>query len=380
MSGSIFVIQGDGQLVAVTEQPYDSEDLLQRLVADYPDILAGDQMNSAAPRRWLLISREVAVPSEEGGAGRWSLDHLFVDQDATPTLVEVKRSTDTRIRREVVGQMLDYAANATVYWPIDSLRARFEASSTTRDREPAAALQEFLGPDADVDVFWQRVTDNLQAGRLRLVFLADKIPVELQRIVEFLNGQMSQAEVLAVEVRQYADASRQLRTLVPRVLGQTAAAQQRKAPPRRGPVWDEAAVFDALGTACTPEGVVAMRHVYEAATRQGATFSWGHGAVPSVTARFTIAGRPVSVWTCYAYGQVPSLEVGFRYMKDYIPKDRLRALADGLRTIPGAAPKLADLEQNDYNKGPALPIDQVLAQPGAAQTVVQAVAELAGTG
>jgi len=40
-----------------------------------------------------------------------------LDQDAIPTIVEVKRSTDTRIRREVVGQMLGYAANAVVYCP-----------------------------------------------------------------------------------------------------------------------------------------------------------------------------------------------------------------------------------------------------------------------
>ena len=42
------------------------------------------------------------IPGNEDGAGRWSVDHLFLDQDAIPTLVEVKRSTDTRIRREVV--------------------------------------------------------------------------------------------------------------------------------------------------------------------------------------------------------------------------------------------------------------------------------------
>jgi hypothetical protein len=35
-----------------------------------------------------------------------------LDQDAILTIVEVKRSTDTHVRREVVGQMLDYAANA----------------------------------------------------------------------------------------------------------------------------------------------------------------------------------------------------------------------------------------------------------------------------
>lgn len=66
-------------------------------------------MNQAAPRRWLLVSREWGVPREEGGGGHWSLDHLFLDQEGVPTLVEVKRSSDTRLRREVVGQMLDYA-------------------------------------------------------------------------------------------------------------------------------------------------------------------------------------------------------------------------------------------------------------------------------
>jgi hypothetical protein len=70
-----------------------------------------------------LVSREVAVPSEEDGHDRWSLDHLFLDNEAVPTLVEVKRRRDTRIRREVVGQMLDYAANAVVYWPVERLRA-----------------------------------------------------------------------------------------------------------------------------------------------------------------------------------------------------------------------------------------------------------------
>src|SRR5712692_1756730 len=73
-----------------------------------------------------------ACPSAEGGGGRWPVDHLFLDQDAIPTLVEVKRSSDTRIRREVVGQMLDYAANAVVYWPVDHLYAQFETQCRAR--------------------------------------------------------------------------------------------------------------------------------------------------------------------------------------------------------------------------------------------------------
>lgn len=127
MSGGIYLIQNDGQLVEMTERTYDSEDLLQGLLAQYPNLLAGDQMDNSHPRRWLLISRERGVPAEEGGGYRWSVDHLFLDQDAIPTIVEVKRSSDSRIRREVVGQMLDYAANAVVYWPVETIRAEFEA-------------------------------------------------------------------------------------------------------------------------------------------------------------------------------------------------------------------------------------------------------------
>lgn len=129
---AIHLLGADRQLVRLEERAYDSEDLLQALLAEHPDLLAGEQIDGASPRRWLLVEREAALPSEEGGAGRWSVDHLFLDQDAIPTIIEVKRSTDTRIRREVVGQMLDYAANAVVYWPVEALRARFEGH--LRDR------------------------------------------------------------------------------------------------------------------------------------------------------------------------------------------------------------------------------------------------------
>ena len=89
---------------------------------EVPGLLAGDQFAGADARRWLLIGREVGRARCRGGTGRWSVDHVFLDQDAVPTIVEVKRSSDTRLRREVVGQVIDYAANAVVYWPVDKLR------------------------------------------------------------------------------------------------------------------------------------------------------------------------------------------------------------------------------------------------------------------
>lgn len=77
-------------MVPMTEAPYDSEDVLQRLLAKFPDLLAGDQLASGEAQRWLLIDRESALPDSEDGGGRWSVDLLFLDHEAVPTLVEVK--------------------------------------------------------------------------------------------------------------------------------------------------------------------------------------------------------------------------------------------------------------------------------------------------
>lgn len=113
MDGGIY-FDNDGDLIEMSEDLYEREALLQRDLANFPKLLAGDQMDTSEPRRWTLIAREASVPDKEGGNERWSADHLFVDQDAIPTIVEVKRSEDARRRREVAGQMLDYVSHATL--------------------------------------------------------------------------------------------------------------------------------------------------------------------------------------------------------------------------------------------------------------------------
>ena len=276
MGSGIYLLQDDGRLLEMAEQAYESEDLLQRLLAEYPSLLAGDQIDSAAPRRWLLISREVGLPTEEHGAERWSVDHLFLDQDAIPTLVEVKRSSDTRVRREVVGQMLDYAANAVVYWPIETIRAQFEANCERQGLDPEQHLIEFLGADADPEQFWQNAKTNLQAGRVRLIFVADEIPTELRRIVEFLNSQMDPAEVLAVEIKQYA--SEGLKALVPRVFGQGGKAEKKRPSGRREErQWDEPTFFRELEARRGRNEAMVARRILEWAKVNMPRILWGKG-------------------------------------------------------------------------------------------------------
>jgi phosphoglycolate phosphatase-like HAD superfamily hydrolase len=310
-SGSIFVL-GEAGMVELREAAYDSENLLQSLLAEHPRLLAGDQMDVREPRRLLLVQREMGVPGEAEGGTRWSLDHLFLDQDGIPTLIEVKRSTDSRIRREVVGQMLDYAANAVAFWPVEGIRASFEATCSSRGVDSDVVLQDFLKDEQALDDFWQGVRTNLQAGRVRLVFVADVIPVELRRIVEFLNQQMSPAEVLAVEVKLYAGEG--LKTLVPRVLGATAAAQQRRGSGGSIRQWDDISFFAELARRCPLEEVATARRLLDWARDRGLRIWWGRGRNSgSLFPMLDVHGHNYFTFSVWTTGQV---QVQFQRMRD----------------------------------------------------------------
>ena len=224
MTERIYTRDQQGQLKPLEEEHFVKEEELQALIAEHPEVLDGTQMRPDAPLRWILIAREQGIAESSDAAARWAVDHLLVDQDAVPTLVEVKRGANPEIRRAIVGQMLEYAAHART-WTAESLRLAFEESTD----DPNEELGKLLVPDGegepDADGFWERVATNLAAARLRLLFVADDIPDQLERVVEFLNAQMAGIEVLAVEIKQFKGDSKQ--TLVPRVIGRTAASLAR---------------------------------------------------------------------------------------------------------------------------------------------------------
>jgi hypothetical protein len=88
----------------------------------------------------MLVRREAPIAN-------LSLDHLFVDQDAIPTLVETKRGEDTRGRRDVVAQILDYATNAATGWKAEMLRGWHAQQCVARGGDPRqdiAALEHSL--------------------------------------------------------------------------------------------------------------------------------------------------------------------------------------------------------------------------------------------
>ena len=340
---AIFLKHGD-ELVEMVEQPYKAEVVLQQLLAEYPDLLGGDE-DSEVRKRWVLVKRELGIAAEEDAPDRWTLDHLFLDEEGVPTLIEVKRSSDTRIRREVVGQMLDYAANGAELWGLEKIRTTFE--SRYPDAEAAArALAESIPAAEDPERYWERVGVNLTAGKLRLIFVADDIPPELRRVVEFLNDQMERTEVLALEVRQSVEEGGDRVTLVPRLIGHKSKGPS---PPRPRRKWTEAELLAAIREKNQPEVAERMIGLYEWMKNEQARASLGTGAkIPSVSLWLgedddPDKSNPVSLWL-----SPRTITIGFGHLVDKRSEGELARLAALARDVPGVAAYIEELETRDY--------------------------------
>lgn len=302
----LYAIQ-DGKLLEFVETPYASEELFQEMLEQFPALLAGDLIDPVNPRKWLLIKREAGVPDSADGGNRWSVDHLFVDQDGIPTLVEVKRGTDTRIRREVVGQMLDYAANSIVYWSVESIREQFNATHALK-ADPRAeqnpVLTAFLAATGvDEDTFWGEVKENLLSGRIRMLFVADTIPKELRSIVEFLNKQMDPAEVLALEIKQFL--AEGLRTLVPTLIGRTTEAEIRKGSGNAPRQWDEDEFLSQAERHQLSAQLVPRIQQMLIWSKTKGTVSWGKSGVhASFALMVLVAGKVMKFLAVYDDGRV----------------------------------------------------------------------------
>lgn len=198
------------------------EDALQKLIEDYPELIPGSMIEPGAedPPRFVLLRREMP-------AGGWSLDHLLVDQRGVLTLVETKLIQNPDSRRDVIGQIMEYAAVAVESWTADSVRERATEFWSRRSQDIDTVIQDAFRREDEADAFWSTVGANLAKGRIRLIIAGDEIRPEVRRIIEYLNGEMANAEVLGLELRCYGTDS-ELLVLVPRVIGQTQAVSDRK--------------------------------------------------------------------------------------------------------------------------------------------------------
>lgn len=283
---------------------------LQCLLESNFDLLPGDQIEPDEPCRWLLIRREMPVPHPSTGLDHWNIDFLFVDQNATPTFVECKRFLDTRARREVVGQVLEYAANGQHHWSGAVLRAHAENTAKKDNTTLENCLAQLHSERANgPSEFFEEAERRLKSGEIRIVFFMEQAPVELKRLVEYLNAQMTTVDVLLVEARQYVGGG--ARIVVPTLFGFTERIREvKRAVANSGEKQPIASNWEEFATNATARGVPtttvrAMRQVYDAALTQGAVIAWGRGtATGSFSPKWPTISAKGALFSVYSDGRL----------------------------------------------------------------------------
>jgi len=331
----VYVLNKNGSTEPMDSIHCKNEDLeLQRILEINPDLVPGEQINPSDPRKWLIVKREMPVPDPDSGANRWSVDLFMVDQDAMPTFIECKRYKDSRARREVVGQMLEYAANGHYYWSKDELREYAEQTAEKTGISIEEEIRRLRPEESDtVDAFFEMIQDNLREGQVRLVFFLEEAPQALKSIVDFLNGQMERSEVLLVEARQYEYESTKIVT--PLLFGYTEEARKVKktvsisSGQRRK--WDKETFFNDAREKLSDDEVKAIELVYEKSQTMRCELSWGSGKINgSFTVIWPYIGK-YSILSIYSNGGL-SLNFG-SFRKDDDGSKHLKIFKEHVENI-----------------------------------------------
>lgn len=207
----------------VTREPEGSarqESALRDLLFAQPAILPiGEIDPSIGPL--LAVARELNVP----GVGR--IDAFFADPNGRLVVVECKLWRNPQARREVVGQILDYA-RALARFGYDDLQ-REVSRATGRQGNALFDIVKAAPGALDEARFVDQVSRNLAAGRFLLLIVGDGIAEGTRRIGEFLVGQPGLSfDFALVEMAQYRwpDSASEQIIVQPRLLAKTAIIER----------------------------------------------------------------------------------------------------------------------------------------------------------
>jgi hypothetical protein len=188
-----------------------SESAIQALVQQHPSCLPIAEIDPmfCGP---VPICMELNTPAGP-------IDNFMVTPSGLPVLVECKLWRNPEGRREVVGQILDYAKELS-RWSSSDLQ-REVSRRVRREGNPLLELVREAGHEVDEIGFNDALTLNLRRGRFLLLIVGDGIREGVEAITEYLQAHAGLHFTLGlVELPIFVAPSGQ-RLVVPRVLAQT---------------------------------------------------------------------------------------------------------------------------------------------------------------
>jgi len=288
------------------------------------------------PPAMIAIGREVSVPS---GA----IDLLFLDASGRLTIVETKLARNPEARREVIGQIIEYASYVC-QWDADQIerQANEYLSEKGANQAPlyAALASKMGGSDVPLepDLFRSKLEENLRKGSIRLVIAVDELVEPLRSTVTFLNS-FSTFDLLILQLRDFA-LDTEKHVFIPSLFGYSKPAAVGAAAGRKAWTWEE--FFADAEQRRSPEEVAVIRALHDLAMTTGRAQLGTGTTTGSSTYRVSADGRRwCSLITVYnisgiqiAFGGLSWWGVPLEVRADFRDfRERLNAIP-GIR-IPG---------------------------------------------
>jgi len=321
---SLLIRHAGGDWASPAVIGYANEAELQTILNDRPDLIPG-------------VTPPLAVCTEfQSGAG--PADVVIIQGDGSVMVVECKLAQNPQVRREIIGQVLDYCSRI---WrmPIAEFESRWLSRTNASPFDPFG--------DRAIEVA-ATVAENLDQGRFTMVLAVDGINPDLQRIVEYLNAiTKPETSILAFELARVAD--RDVDVLMPRVYGQELI--QAKAPADHVP-WSVEEYLTWVGDN-DPDALPNARAFIDGLRASGFVVSGGRALSPSLNVSMDVPriGRkwPIALYTYKSGAKIEARIGDFKSTPDVAER-----FASEISGVASAGVSLGDIRAAEYAKYPAI--------------------------
>jgi hypothetical protein len=166
------------------------------------------------------VGREVSTVSG-------SIDNLFLSTQGYLTIAETKLWRNPEARREVVGQLVDYAKDVS-QWSFSDLESKVSNYNARRHQKPEGVLASLRRLE-DIDetqeqIITDTITRNLRNGRFLLLVVGDGIRESVEAMADYLQQTPQLHFTLALvelQVYEIAGEARKPLLVIPQVVART---------------------------------------------------------------------------------------------------------------------------------------------------------------
>ncbi|WP_159802747.1 hypothetical protein [Arthrobacter zhaoguopingii] len=295
----------------------------------------------------------------------------MVDQAGGLTIVECKLASNRQVRREIIGQMFDYAS---AFWRMSM--DEFEERWFKRTGKSLTDSMVSVEPG-----FATAVAANLSEGRFNIVLAVDAINTDLKRIVEYLNATSGPAtSVIAVEYKRMI--SEHTEILLPTTYGEELASAKAADSERAQGRWTEVECRSWIA-ANDPANLVKFDFLLEEARRHDIPFVGSAKrakSIPAGSLQITLddTGRTGAVYLYHYAAGSTSIELSLtRVPKVAASEPNVKRFNHFLQRLSGIEEfrtAAATLRESQWKRRPNVPLADISAD--SVQEVVSVLAEL----